>query len=79
MDSDNEAKKNDTYPPGLSLMVSDTMPSFQHTVKSFADVLNDKVKRNNQNVMKASWKQFADAYNALVDRMNGVSFSKGQK
>ncbi len=77
--SDNDSKKNDTYPPGLSLMVSDSMPRFQNAVKSFVAVLNDKAKRSNQNTVKASWKQFADTYNGLVDQMNGVSFSKGQK
>ena len=77
--SDNDSKKNDTYPPGLSLMVSDSMPRFQSTVKSFVAVLNDKAKRSNQSTVKASWKQFAESYNGLVDQMNGVSFSKGQK
>jgi hypothetical protein len=77
--SDNDSKKNDTYPPGLRLVVSDSMPRFQNAVKSFVGVLNDKAKRSNQNAVKTSWKQFAESYNGLVDQMNGVSFSKGQK
>jgi hypothetical protein len=79
MATDNAAKKNDTYPPGLSLLVNDSMPRFQSVVKSYIDVIKDKTKRNNPKALQATWKQFVEAYNGAVDQMNGVGFSKGQK
>jgi len=79
MAADNAAKKNDTYPPGLSLLVSDSMPRFQKEVKAFVELLKDKTKRNNPKFLKAEWKRFVDDYNGLVEEMNGVGFSKSQK
>jgi ElaB/YqjD/DUF883 family membrane-anchored ribosome-binding protein len=76
---DTDPKKNDPYPPGLSLLIIDSMPRFLKTVKECADVFGDKAKRKNEKVLKSTWKEFADAYNSLVDRMNRVSFEKSQK
>jgi hypothetical protein len=79
MAADNAANKNDTYPPSLSLLVSDSMPRFQKEVKTFVELLKDKTKRANPKFLKPEWKRFVDDYNGLVEEMNGVGFSKNQK
>lgn len=77
--SDNDANKNDTYPPGLSLMITDAMPRFQNRAKALAGTLGDVTKRKDPKVVKAAWSEFTSAYNGLVEQLNGVAFSKQQR
>jgi tetratricopeptide (TPR) repeat protein len=77
--SDKEAKKDDTYPETLGLMVTDAMPGYQKQAKALVDTLNDANKRKDLKVLKAAWKDFTDAYNKLVEAMNAVEFRKWHK
>lgn len=76
---DNAAKRDDTYPPSLSLMISDSMPSFQRSVKRFVGAIDDKSARNRANEIKSDWEQVVKSYNGVVDEMNGIGFERSQK
>jgi|GEM_PF-1722094 len=79
LDNDPAAKKGQPYPPGLSLMLSDSMPRFQKAVARYIATLDNKTARNRVPQAKSDWGYVVDCYNKLVDQMNGVRFDKNQK
>jgi hypothetical protein len=76
---DNDAKKGDSYPPGLSLLLFDSMPGFQKTVKTYLDTVNAKTAKNRTSALKSDWERVVRDYNKMIDQMNGVQFGSGQK
>ena len=70
---------NYPYPPGLSLLISDSMPRFQSAVDDYIKLANDKAQKNRPKFLKAKWDYVVDKYNKLVDQMNSVAFDKKMK
>ncbi|HKO51954.1 MAG TPA: DUF3829 domain-containing protein [Polyangiaceae bacterium] len=79
LQSDGAAKKGQPYPPGLSLMLSDSMPRFQKSVSRYIATLDNKTAKNRVPQAKSDWGYVTDCYNQVVDQMNGVRFDKSQK
>src|SRR6188768_1514773 len=70
------ASKSQAYPPGLSLLLSDSLPRFQKAVARYVATLDNKAARNRVAQAKSDWQYVIDCYNKAVDQMNGVSFDK---
>jgi hypothetical protein len=79
MESDPAAKKDQPYPPGLQLMLLDSMPRFQKAVARYIATLDNKTAKNRVAQAKSDWDYVVDCYNKVVDQMNGVGFDKNQK
>ncbi len=79
LDADATAKKGQSYPPGFSLLLSDSMPRFQKAVARYIATLDNKAARNRTAQAKSDWNYVIDCYNKVVDQMNGVAFDKNQK
>jgi hypothetical protein len=79
MDSDPAARKGQPYPPGLSLMLSDSMPLFQKAVARYVSTIDNKSAKNRVPQSKSDWEYVVDCYNKVVAQMNGVRFDKNQK
>jgi len=79
LDNDPAAKKGHPYPPGLVLLLTDSMPRFQKAVARYIATLDNQAARNRVAQAKSDWGYVVDCYNKVVDQMNGVRFDNSQK